>query len=561
MGVYMMKIILGLILPTMLASINHQDLTHNPNNLFYVNPAGGEIRLRTRIHAIDKAALILRKKTIAMQSAFRDDNYDYFVANTEPFDSTAGYFFLLKHGNDTLTYPSGETLYAKVPHFTVPQWAKGIVYYSIFPDGFDNGTPANDRRPAQTWGTIPRPWHSYGGDLRGLINRVPYIDSLKVDAIIIQPITLASSNHKYNTREYSIVDSAFGDTLLLKNLIDQLHARNIKVIMSMVFTHTGDDFPAFNDIIANQEASRYAGWYLVDSWPIRVSPPGYQCWLNDNRFPKLNLANSQVINYAIGFVEYWRRFGFDGFYIGESESIDPLFAKALRNHVKTKAPDLLLLGSDDRLISGHGFDGVRGASLTVLLREFFINRKLSVSEFDLSYRRLLFFRPSQVNSVSMISASDFTGRFWKDNHDDLIRVMLGFIFTAVGAPAILYGDEIGYRHSALLNPGSFPWDAKEQNRSLYADVQKLIAIRRDNPELRSNAFYSIYVNDINHVYAYDRGGIIVALNCDGNSSYVELPARNGNYLDLISGQKITASLQKLRLTIEARSFRILKREF
>src|SRR4030042_1153179 len=558
MGVYITKTLLGLIFPVFLLSINPQDLTHSPNNILYVNPAAGEIRLRVKMNTVDKATLILKKNVIAMQSAFSDGGYDYFLATTTPFDSTAGYFFVLKYGNDTLIYPAGETLYARVPYYTTPEWAKGISYYSIFLDGFYNGLSDNDRPPSQAWESSPKPWHSYGGDLRGLITKIPYLDSLNIDAVIIQPITLASSNHKYNAREYSLVDSAFGDTLVLKDAINQLHNRDIKVLMSLVFTHTGNDFAAFNDVITNQLESRYANWYLVDSWPIKTSPPSYQCWLNDHRFPRLNLANSQVINYAIGYVEYWRHFGFDGFYIGENESIDPLFAKMLRNYVKPKAQNILLIGSDDRVVSGYGFDGVRNKNLTNLLRNFFIDRKLSVSEFDLSYRRLLFFKPPQVNTINLISVSDFSGRFWKDDHDDLVRLMFAFIFTSVGSPVLFYGDEVGYRKAVFLNPGSFPWDANNQDRILYYDIQSLIEIRRNNPQLRSSNFYPLYVNDINRVYAYDRGGIIIALNCDNNPSYIELPAWNGTYIDLINGEKIFVSLQKLRITVEARSFRILK---
>ena len=557
----MNRTLIGFNFPMLLFSINPQDITHSPNNIFYVNQAAGEVRLRVKINSIDKATLMIAKKAVSMHNIYNDAGYDYFVANAAPFDSTAGYFFILNKNTDTLIYPAAETLYAKSPHFITPEWAHGITYYSIFVDGFYNGLPDNDRLPKQSWKSYPKSWHSYGGDLRGLIAKIPYIDSLNIDAVLIQPINMAESNHKYNTRDYSLIDSAFGDTLVLKDAINQFHSRNIKVILKLIFTHTGNDFNAFSDIITNGAASRYADWYFVDAWPLKTSPPSYQCWLDDHRFPKLNLANNQVINYAIGFIEYWRHFGFDGFYIGENESIDPVFSKMMRNYLKPKAHGLLLLGSDERLIGGYSFDGTSGTGLTNLLRNFFIEHKLSISEFDINYRRLIFFKPSQVNMVNLVAPSDYTGRFWKEGHDELVRLMFAFIFTSVGSPVILFGDEIGYRNSVFLNPGSFPWEQDKEDRSLYADIRRLIGIRHDHPELRSNNFYSLYVNDINHVYAYDRGGIIVILNCDTSPSYTELPAWNGPYLDLINGEKLYASLQKLRVTVEAHSFRILKREF
>ena len=105
----------------------------------------------------------------------------------------------------------------------------------------------------------------------------------------------------------------------LKNLINEVHKRNRKIILSVIFTHTGIDFPAFVDVVKKGKESKYIEWYFIKSTPITTSPLNYECWRSNSRFPKLNLRNPQVANYLIGFLEYWKHFGFDGFYIGEDD--------------------------------------------------------------------------------------------------------------------------------------------------------------------------------------------------------------------------------------------------
>jgi cyclomaltodextrinase len=143
----------------------------------------------------------------------------------------------------------------------------------------------------------------------------------------------------------------------------------------------------------------------------------------------------------------------------------------------------------------------------------------------------------------------------------LQRNLYAFMMTWVGSPVILFGDEVGMTNSTPLNCGSFPWDGARQNRDLLKEIQKLIQIRKDNPALTSTTFYSLYANDINQIYAYDRGGVIVIINNSDKESFVELPSWSGVYSDVITGEKKTAYDQRLRLTIGPQTYQILRREF
>jgi glycosidase len=138
--------------------------------------------------------------------------------------------------------------------------------------------------------------------------------------------------------------------------------------------------------------------------------------------------------------------------------------------------------------------------------------------------------------------------------------MYGFIFTFCGSPVLVYGDEIGMTECAPLNWGSFNWNTEQWNVEIWRTVRNLIKVRKENPEIQNRHFFTLYIDDIKRVYAYDRGGLIVVLNCGMSQSFVELPAWDGTYTDLASGAKYTAFSQKLKLSVDPLSYRILKRE-
>ncbi|MCK4755844.1 hypothetical protein KAS56_02805 [candidate division WOR-3 bacterium] len=557
---WLLGIVIVLSLPQLSNAIDTADVFHNSNSIFYVNPSFGEIKLKVKKGSVTDAQVIINSDSIKMEIWYRNGDFDYFAAILNKFDITATYHFILKNKEDSLIFPATDEFKPKVPLFTPPAWAFGKIYYSIFIDGFYNSVLTNDPEEKAIWGTEPENWLSYGGDLKGILRKIKYIDSLNPDIIILQPIFSASSNHKFNPKDYASIDSCFGDTMDLKNLIDEIHKRDKKIILGVIFTHTGIDFPAFVDVVKKGEGSKYTEWYFIKSTPIKTSPPNYECWRSDYRFPKLNLRNPQVINYLIGFLEYWKHFGFDGFYIGEDKKIDADFILTLRSHLKTKYPDILLLGSDGRFLNGNGFDGSPNRNLIDILIRYFVKNTITTSEFNNLLRKIFFFTPPQINGMGLINLSDYNKRILAEAEPSIRKNLYAFIFTCIGSPVILYGDEIGLSDYKPLNLGSFIWNKNNQNRDLLKEIRQLIEIRKTCTQISSNTFFSLYMNDITKVYAYDRGGLIIVLNSGDKQSFVELPAWDGLYLDIISGEKLTAYSQKLRLSINPKSYRILRRE-
>lgn len=544
----------------MINAINSDSIFHDPEDIFYVNPQIGEIRFKVSKNNIHGASIVIGTQSINMNINYRDDNFDYYVININAFDTTLSYRLLVNDATDSLLLPAEGSFRPAVTLSQTPSWSAGMTYYLINTDGFYNGDRSNDPGDKVEWGTGPAGWSSYGGDLAGIFLKTEYLESLDPDIIMLSPIFTSNSNHKLDPRDYATIDPAYGDTNDLKRLINAIHGMDKRIVLSVVFTHTGKDFPAFVDIAKNEESSQYLDWYSIRSMPTDSVGFKYASWRSDPRFPLLNLRNRQIHDYLIGFIEYWAHFGFDGFFIGDHEEIDADFMGALYDHMKVRYPDLLLLSSDCRLHTKQTSDGCYNKDLTKTLIDYFVADRINTAEFDSIIRNKLFFNPPQINCASLIGLHDYSRRIGSIVNLNLMEMMYAFLFTFCGSPVVMYGDEIGMIDCSPLNWGSFNWSTDQQNRTLLRRIREFIKIRKENPEIRDRHFFTLYVDDIKKVYAYDRGGLIVAMNCGTGHSYVELPAWDGTYIELMGGEKHTAYSQRLRLSIDPMSYRILKRE-
>jgi cyclomaltodextrinase / maltogenic alpha-amylase / neopullulanase len=236
-----------------------------------------------------------------------------------------------------------------------PQWSKGIVWYQIFPERFNNGDPTNDPKVTDQSGAYPfddtsafqiHPWTSdwyqlqpyeqkngkniyfniqrrrYGGDLQGVLNKLDYIQSLGVNAIYMTPIFWSPSSHKYDALCYHHVDPTFGpdpngdiemmkkedalkpetwvwtkaDLLALK-LIEEVHKRKMYIIFDGVFNHLGVKNFAFQDVVKNQQVSAYKDWFDIKSW--RDSATGkkfdYKGWFGVTTLPELKEDSNGIV--------------------------------------------------------------------------------------------------------------------------------------------------------------------------------------------------------------------------------------------------------------------------
>ena len=176
------------------------------------------------------------------------------------YTSAHGEFFVVKSENSLgiVSQTQGErfqlTVYDK--DFTTPDWLKGGLIYQIFPDRFYNSgalkeNVPDDRFVCEDWSKIPEHRQNngmcslgndyYGGDLKGVMEKLPYLKELGVSCIYFNPIFEAHSNHRYNTANYEKIDPLLGCEDDLVNLCKEASKQGIKIILDGVFSHTGDD--------------------------------------------------------------------------------------------------------------------------------------------------------------------------------------------------------------------------------------------------------------------------------------------------------------------------------
>lgn len=229
----------------------------------------------------------------------------------------------------------------------VPEWAKTVVWYQIFPERFCNGDTTNDPTPFDLNGAWPffipdnwqvHPWTSdwyklqpwekenghdfywnaglrrYGGDLQGIIDKLDYIQGLGITAIYLNPVFESPSLHKYDASMYHHIDNNFGpnpdldteiwkqenpedpsswqwtsaDSLFLQ-LIQECHERNINIIIDGVFNHVGTTFWAFQDVTEKQENSKYKDWFVIKQWDDPLTSKNefdYECWAGARSLPE-----------------------------------------------------------------------------------------------------------------------------------------------------------------------------------------------------------------------------------------------------------------------------------
>lgn len=201
-------------------------------------------------------------------------------------------------------------------------WPKDAIWYQILPDRFYNGDTNNDPSIESLWGVWPwehqnwwevsrwtsdwyelQPWEKangndydyqfqlrrYGGDIQGIINKLDYLQDLGTNAIYLNPVFDSPSSHKYGAAMYHHIDRHFGpdpigDTQIIESenpadpntwqwtasdklflqLINEVHKRNMHIIIDGVFNHVGLTFWAFQDVIKHRENSKYYDWFNIE---------------------------------------------------------------------------------------------------------------------------------------------------------------------------------------------------------------------------------------------------------------------------------------------------------
>lgn len=483
---------------------------------------------------------------VEMELAASDEYHDYWQAVVESKYYRVYYYFTLYGGGEWTYYYGGEftrslvddrSEYFKLPinHRAdiarVPDWARDAVVYNIFPDSFASGEGSIAGSGAELVHNGQKSRGRLGGTLDGVAANAKYIRSMGFNCVYLNPIFAAGEYHKYDTIDYMHVDPCFGGDEAMRRMVKALHAEGIRVIIDGVFNHCGWRFWAFEDVVKNQERSRYRDWFYGLSFPVErpADPeayPGYVTYAYERMMPKLNTANAEVREYFCGVGQYWiEEFGVDGWRLDVASEVDDGFWRAFRSAVKAVKPDALLVGevweTARHWLDGDMFDSTMNYDFRKHCRRFFAEGALDAYGFAARCSDMLMRYKLQMTGVQMnLLDSHDVSRFLSVCGGDKRRYRLAvlFLMTFVGMPMLFYGDELGIDGIAELDYRSpMPWGGGDTQLSDF--VRRAIALRHERSELRHGDFRVISARPGSGLLAFERrcGGkaVAVCLNAAG----------------------------------------------
>lgn len=464
--------------------------------------------------------------------------------------------------------------------FQTPESVHGSVMYQIFPDRFLEGDldmtlsyneriyRADKQNEPYFWGEVK----SYGsltqdyfaGDFLGIQKRLPFLHSLGVQWIYLNPIFEAHSNHRYNTADYFKADPYLGTNEDFARLCKAAKALGIKIMLDGVFSHTGSDSLYFNKegryptVGAWQgPQSPYRSWY-------NFHPDGtYDSWWGFETLPNCNKQDPGFRNFIAGeggVVDHWLQLGASGFRLDVADELPDDFIAEIRQAVKRNGEDKLLIGEvweDAALKEAYGvrrayflgreLDGVMNYPFRTAILDFlqdtyaekFRDAVMEICEhYPAPALAACTTHLSTHDTVRAITAlvgepSEGHDRSWQSGrklsaeqyHLGILRMRLAFVlqFTLPGVPCVYYGDEIAMQgYADPFNRAYYDWNSGETR--LMELMVRLSALRRNCAAFRCGGIR--FIRARGGVLVYEREGdgekVAVAVNCSGWTAVVPL---------------------------------------
>jgi glycosidase len=410
---------------------------------------------------------------------------------------------------------------------------------------------------------------------QGVIDRLDYLKDLGVNAMWLSPINRSpAGDYGYAVVDYFDVNPDFGTKDDFKKLVEEAHARGIRVLMDFVPNHTSDEHPYFQDAKARGKESPYYDFYDRDE---SGNPTHYFDWEN---LPNLNYDNPEVERFMLEAFSYWvRDFDVDGFRVDACWGVQerkPDFWPRWRRELKRIKPDLLLLAeasARDPYWFDNGFDAAYDWTAALgkwawelvwgskSLLTYNLNAALTNNNQGFHPDALIF---------RFLNNNDTGTRFITDHGEDMTRVAAALLLTLPGIPCVYTGDEIGAWFRPYYDPLPLVW--KEDKYPGLRDYYKqLIALRQGTPSLHSRDWQPLDMGPNKPVYGYLRyvapaaQPALVLLNFSDKDAEVEvaLPeafaalGKPGALNDLLSGEPLAAGGTLLKVTIPAWGVKIL----
>ena len=500
----------------------------------------------------------------------------YFYVHTQ-----TGGFRLFKQGDDTNMEAGDLWQISCVPaDFHTPQWAKGATFYQIFPDRFHKSGKCDLTGKLEPY-TVHRSWNDevqwkpnaqgmvlnndfYGGNFRGIAEKLPYIAQLGTTAIYLNPICKAFSSHRYDTADYKTPDPMLGTQEDFAQLCQQAHELGMRVILDGVFSHTGSNSLYFNregnfDSCGayQSQQSPYASWYTFYQWP-----DNYHAWWGFDTLPTVNKMDPSFLEYVItgedSVVAHWLNLGADGFRLDVADELPDEFLQLLRQRVKAINPEALVLGEvwedasskiayDKRrtyftageldsvmnypfrnaiiqFVRGH--DSGAGLKETVMSIAENYPPEVVLCNMNLlgthDTPRILTALVDDFDGSREEKARRHLSRNQLDVAYDRLRTASLLQYTLPGSPSLYYGDEAGMEgYRDPFNRRPYPWGREDPE--LLSHYQRLGRLRREHEAFRLGdiQFFAAQDKHIGFTRSYE--GKTFRVYCNRSGDCWEVP--------------------------------------
>lgn len=562
------------------------NMKHDSRDIYYRNPFGA-VSKGEKIYICAVADKLLEvylnmsyfdytQKIVKMSIRVEDYNkyvYYYCIYLDEDYMGIVNYFFTIKvedgksvyYGNNSDGLGGEGQIYGSIPPvpyqitvyepLKVPEWFKRGIVYQIYVDRFKNGNSygqiSNPKRNSfiyANWqdepmyirdneGKVIR-WDFFGGNLKGVIEKLDYIKSLGVSAIYLNPIFESVSNHKYDTANYKCIDTMYGDEQIFKELYKEANKLGIKIILDGVFNHTGDDSIYFNKYgkydskgAYQSKDSPYYPWYTFIEYPDK-----YNSWWSIDTMPSVNEMNADYINYIIdgedSVLEKWMKLGACGWRLDVADELPDEFIERIRNKIKCINNDSVLIGEvwEDasnkisysnrrKYVFGRELDSVTNYPFRNAVIEFltgnidsymFERRILSLYE---NYPEEIFYSNLNVlgthDTERILTALDKKGK----NNIQFLKMAVTIQMTMPGVPLIYYGDEAGLSGGGdPLNRKTYPWN--NENKVILDFYRYITGLRNKYDSLKRGSikFYYIDKDVLCYRRIFNQENILIAIN-------------------------------------------------
>jgi len=496
------------------------------------------------------------------------------------------------------------------------------VVYLIMIDRFSDGDQSNND-PPQSRGIFDRrnKFYYHGGDLQGVIDRLPYLKDFGVTALWLTPwydnydqlnqIELKEGKpstgfHGYNPQDFYAVEEHFGDLAKLRELVEAAHRSGIKIIQDQVVNHTGpyhpwvEDLPTptwFNGTKERHLKNVFQTWVLHDPRPVQqLKRETMEGWFLDF-LPDLNQDDPEVARYLIQNTLWWVGVtGLDGIRMDTWQYVPNTFWRKWTSALKREFPRFTVVGEVKDGDAVHtswfqggtvrdgadsGLDSLLDFPLFYSIRHAFAEGK-NLGEVPRTLSKDFLYINSEV-LMTLLGGHD-DGRFISEKGATIPGLKLAHVFllTTRGVPQLYYGDEIAMTGPDEPTtrgdfPGGFPGDRRNaftkegrvrQEEDLFQFIRRLNHLHAELDALKGGFLVNLYVSDQQYAYARTAGKqvVIVVLNNDIKTATVEFEVGHlglaeglviADRLATISESRVTGG--KLSVTLPQRSAAILVR--